>query len=383
MSTRFLRRPWGSLVTVLAFLLGAQTTSAAAPAERTEPSLREVFAGDFLIGAAVNPRQYAEQVPAQVNLVTHHFNTITPENRLKPSQVQPEEGKFVWEGADAFVAFGEAHHMFLIGHTLVWHNQTAEWMFQGEDGGLPTREVAIERLRNHIQTVVGRYRGRIKGWDVLNEAIGDDGKLRPTPWLESIGEDYIEMVFRFAHEADPEAQLYYNDYSMADPAKRAGVIQLLRGLLDRGVPVHGVGLQQHIHMDWPSVAELEEMFEDFRTLGLPLMVTELDVNVLPLAFDHMGADITLNAELRDELNPYPDGLPEEVSLALAQRYSDVFRVYLRHRDALQRVTFWGINDANSWLNNWPVVGRTNYPFLFDRAGEPKAAFQAVVDLARE
>jgi endo-1,4-beta-xylanase len=237
-------------------------------------------------------------------------------------------------------------------------------------------------MREHIQTVVGRYKGRVNGWDVVNEALNDDGTLHQTPWLKIIGEDYIAKAFEFAHEADPKAELYYNDYALENEAKRNGAIELLRKLRAQGVPVIGVGLQGHYGIDWPSVDQVDATVAAFAQLGVKVMITELDIDVLPSSWQYHGADISRNAELRPKLNPYTTGLPDSVQQTLAKRYADLFGVFLKHRGVLTRVTFWGVTDASSWLNWWPVPGRTNYPLLFDRDGRPKPAFDAVINAAR-
>jgi endo-1,4-beta-xylanase len=280
------------------------------------------------------------------------------------------------------VTFGERNGMFVIGHTLVWHNQTPRWVFQDAAGQPVSRDTLVARMREHIQTVVGRYRGRVRGWDVVNEALNEDGSLRRSPWLTIIGEDYLAMAFRFAHEADPAAELYYNDYSLENAAKRQGAVDLIRRLRAEGVPVTGVGLQDHVQMDWPTPAQLDSTIAAFAGLGVRVMITELDVDVLPRATQQRGADVALNVGARADLNPYTAGLPDSVQQALARRYADLFAVYLRHRDAVERVTFWGVTDGDSWKNNWPVRGRTNYPLLFDRDGRPKPAFDAVIREAR-
>ena len=222
-----------------------------------------------------------------------------------------------------------------------------------------------------IRTVVGRFRGRIRGWDVVNEALNDDGTLRRTPWLTILGEDYLAQAFRFAHEADPDAELYYNDYALENAAKRRGALELVRRLRAQGVPVTGVGLQGHNRMDWPTLAQQDSAIVAFAALGVRVMITELDIDVLPRPGESVA-----------DLNPYRAGLPDSVQRALAQRYVDLFTVYLRHAGDISRVTFWGVADGDSWLNNWPVPGRTNYPLLFDRQRRPKPAFDAVIGVTR-
>ena len=342
------------------------------------PVLKDAFDGLFMVGAALNSHQYTSQDTIGVSIVRTHFNTITSENVLKWESVHPENGRYDFSSADQYVNFGVDHDQFIVGHTLVWHNQTPEWVFQDEAGNPVSRDTLLARMEDHIQTVVGRYKGRIQGWDVVNEALNEDGTMRQTPWMQIIGEDYIEKAFQFAHEADPDAELYYNDYSLPNPAKRDGAVALINSLQSKGVPITGIGLQGHYGLDYPSNQHLDSALVAFSALDIDVMITELDIDVLPSAMEHSGADITQNVELRAELNPYPEALPDSMQLALAKRYSDLFRLFSAHSDAITRVTFWGVRDNNSWKNNWPVKGRTNYPLVFDREGAPKPAFNAIV-----
>ena len=346
-------------------------------------TLKAAFQGVFYIGAAVNENQFSGIDQRGATLVREQFASITPENDLKWERVHPQPGVFDFAAPDRYVAFGERNGLFIVGHTLVWHNQTPRWVFQDPSGQPVSRDTLIARLREHIQTVVGRYRGRIRGWDVVNEALNEDGTLRHSPWFSIIGEDYIAMAFRFAHEADPAAELYYNDYSLENAPKRQGAVELVRRLRAEGVPITGIGSQDHVQMDWPTSAQVDSTLTALGQLGVRVMITELDVDVLPRATQQRGADVTLNVAARSDLNPYVAGLPDSVQQALARRYADLFAVYLRHRDVVERVTFWGVTDGDSWKNNWPVRGRTNYPLLFDREGRPKPAFDAVIRVARQ
>jgi len=351
-------------------------------AEQPPPALKDAFRGSFLIGAALNPAQFTERNVRDAALVKAQFDSISPENVLKWEMVHPQPERYNFDLPDKYVAFGEKNHMFIVGHTLVWHQQTPKWVFEDAKGTPVDRETLLERMREHIQTVVGRYKGRVNGWDVVNEALNDDGTFRQTPWLKIIGEDYIAKAFEFAHEADPTAELQYNDYSLENEAKRAGAIKLIRELRAQGVPITGVGLQGHYRIDWPSIDQVDATIAAFAQLGVKVMITELDVDVLPPALQSHGADISANVELQSKLNPYSNGLPDSVQQTLAKRYADLFGVFLKRHAVLTRVTFWGVTDASSWLNNWPVRGRTNYPLLFDREGRPKPAFDAVIKAAR-
>jgi endo-1,4-beta-xylanase len=272
--------------------------------------------------------------------------------------------------------------MVMIGHTLVWHNQTPAWVFEDGKGNPADRETLLKRLRDHIHTVVGRYKGKIKGWDVVNEAINADGSMRQSKWLKIIGEDYVAQAFRFAHEADPGAELYYNDYSLEDEPKRNGAVRLIQKLKDQGVHITGVGLQGHNKLNWPSMEQQDETIKAFAKLSLTVSITELDIDVLPQVDEDAGRNIKLTDELQPKLNPYRSGLPKPVVDEQAEMYRKLFVVYLKHRAVIDRVTFWGVTDGDTWLNNWPVRGRTNYPLLFDREGKPKAAFDALITVGK-
>ena len=246
--------------------------------------------------------------------------------------------------------------------------------------------MALARMRKHIAAVVGHYKGRVKQWDVVNEAISDGGGqvLRQSPWLKAIGEDYIAEAFRAAHKADPGAVLIYNDYNIELRYKRGKALQLLRSLIEKKVPIHAVGIQCHWRMDGPDFAEVEESIKEYAALGLKVMITELDIGVLPTRY--RGADVSRRGSMgkgqRAAMNPYTEGLPEAVAQEQAERYRQAFAMFLRHKGAIGRVTFWGTHDGQSWLNNFPIRGRTDYPLLFDRQGKPKAAFLAVTKLAQ-
>jgi len=349
---------------------------------RAQPTLKEAFAGAFVIGAALNQSQFSEQDVRGAALVKAQFNAISPENILKWESVHPRLGTYDFAGPDRYVAFGETNGMFIVGHTLVWHNQVPRWVFQDSAGRPVSRDTLINRLRDHITTVVGRYKGRVKGWDVVNEALNEDGTLRRSPWFNIIGEEYIAKAFQFAHDADPNAELYYNDYSVENAPKRNGAVRLITQLRAQGIPVKAVGLQGHNKMDWPTVAQQDSTIAAFAALGVKVMITELDVDVLPPATPNRTAEVSIRAEAPASSNPYVNGLPDSLQQALARRYADLFGVYLKHRDVVTRVTFWGVADGDSWLNNWPARGRTSYPLLFDRQGRPKPAFDAVIQAAR-
>ncbi|MGH7494413.1 MAG: endo-1,4-beta-xylanase [bacterium] len=351
-------------------------------AQHGRPALQEVFKNAFYVGAALNHAQIIGMDTSALRLVKKHFNSITAENVLKWESVHPEPNRYHFAAADSFVAFGEKNKMFIVGHTLIWHNQTPEWVFTDASGTLADRATLLQRMRDHIFAVAGRYQGRIHGWDVINEAVEDDGQLRQSKWLQVLGEDYVQKAFAWAHEADPEAELYYNDYNMWKSGKRQRAVRLVRALQTKGVRIDGIGMQGHWGMDYPPLEELEASVVAFAELGVKVDITELDISMLPDPGAHTGADITLNDALKKELDPYAQGLPPAVQAKLASRYAELFRVLYKHRDKITRVTFWGVHDGQSWHNYWPVRGRTAYPLLFDRNYEPKPAFDAVARIAR-
>jgi endo-1,4-beta-xylanase len=341
--------------------------------------LKDAYRDDFLIGAALNPAQFNQQDPKVTALIPAQFNSITPENVLKWGLVHPKPGLYRFEQADKFVRYGEDHHMAVIGHNLVWHNQTPDWVFHDEQGRLLGRDALLVRLHDHIASVVGRYKGRIHGWDVVNEALEDNGELRQSLWYRIIGPDYIEQAFRFAHEADPDAELYYNDFSLERPEKRAGAVALMKSLQKAGAPITAIGMQDHNRMNWPSLAEEEATIRAFSDLGLKICITELDIDMLPPAVKDPTAEVSLKTlSYQSSLDPYRDGLPADKAAAQARRYAELFALFRKYRGTISRVTFWNVTDGDSWLNDWPVKGRHNHPLLFDREGRPKPAFDAVM-----
>ena len=237
-------------------------------------------------------------------------------------------------------------------------------------------------MKDHIFTVVGHFKGKVNGWDVVNEAVNEDGSLRQTNWLRIIGPDYIEKAFEFAREADPDAELYYNDYNIELRQKRSGAVGIINDLRNNGIKVDGVGIQGHWNLDFPSLDEIDEALTEYGLMDLKIMISEMDIDVLPAPENISGADVSDNADYQKTLNPYVSGLPDSVSKRLADRYADLFSIFEKHKEAVTRVTFWGVNDGYSWKNNWPVKGRTNYPLLFDRNYKPKQAFYSVIKTAK-
>jgi len=339
-------------------------------------TLKETFKDHFLIGSAINRHLFSDEDNLELAIVKKHFNTITAENEMKWGPIHPKPDEYNFEPADIIADFGKKNNMLIIGHTLIWHNQTPKWVFENKEGNPADRETLLKRMKEHIQKVVGRYKENVHGWDVVNEALDEDGKLRQSSWMKIVGEDYIAKAFQFAHEADPEAELYYNDFSLENKPKREGAIKIVKNLQSQGIKIDAVGLQGHYKMDWPTPAQLDSTIKEFAALGIKVMITELDIDVLP--YKDISAEVTLNMEMQEKYNPYKDGLPDSVQVSLAQRYKDLFEVFVENKNSVDRVTFWGVTDKDSWLNYWPVRGRKNYPLLFDRNGKPKQAFDAVV-----
>lgn len=356
-------------------------TITAPNAEYAKPSvLKNAFGGHCHVGVALNLDQVSGNEPNAVGVVEKHFNSITSENILKWEEVHPQPGKYNFGPADRYVALGEKYKMQIVGHTLIWHLQTPDWVFQGESGKPLDRDALLRRMEDHISTVAGRYRGRIHGWDVVNEAIDSDGQLRKSKWLEIIGEDYVAKAFEFARQADPGAQLYYNEYDYEIKPKCAGVIRLIKDLQLKGIRLDGIGIQGHWFLDYPPIAEIESYILALSSLGVPLMVTEMDVSALPLyPIDSSLIDLSsFDSETQKKLNPYPDALPDSVQKDLAHRYAELFSLFHKYRERFSRITFWAVHDGQSWRNYSPIRGKTDYPMLFDRQCNPKPALNAVV-----
>lgn len=338
---------------------------------KVEPSLKEIFKDKFYMGVAINRSQAEGKDKKAVSIISDQFNSISPENDLKWEKIHPEKGVYDFTHADAYVDFGLKNNMFIIGHTLVWHSQTPDWVFEDSNGKPLTREALLKVMQKHITTVVTRYKGKIKGWDVVNEAFNEDGTYRKSKWYSIIGEDFIEKAFEYAHAADQNAELYYNDYNLYKPEKRAGVLKLIERLKAKNVTIAAVGEQGHYGLNSPLLSEVEKTITDFRQANVIVNFTELDINVLPDVAENVTADVSNNAVYYAKYDPYKKSLPKEVSKKLADRYGMLFKLFVKHAYVISRITFWGVTDADSWLNNWPMPGRTNYPLLYDRDNKPK------------
>jgi endo-1,4-beta-xylanase len=341
-------------------------------------SLKDAFKDDFLIGAALGTEHILEKNAVANELIKREFNSITPENIMKSEVIHPEQNRYDFTLADKYVEYGQKNNKFIVGHTLVWHSQLPKFV-----GQINNADSLRAFMNEHIKTVAGRYAGKIGSWDVVNEALNDDGTMRKSIFFEKLGESYIKEAFDLAAKADPKAELYYNDYNIEQPAKRAGAIALIKKLKESGTKIDGVGIQGHWSLSGASVKEIEDAIVEFSKLGVKVAFTELDITVLPNPWELKGADVKQNYsdyENDPKMNPYPQALPDDVQNQLAKRYEDIFKVLIKHKDKISRVTFWGVNDSHSWLNGWPIKGRTNYPLLFDRNFKPKTAYNAVIAL---
>jgi len=352
-------------------------------ASETDPvSLRDEFGDSFLIGAALNYRQIQGEDQASPEFIASHFSALTAENAMKWERIHPGEDKYTWDYSDQLAEFAKNNDIHLTGHTLIWHRQTPDWVFEDGEGNATTRELLLNRMESHIRTVVERYKGVVHSWDVLNEALNEDGSLRDSKWRQIIGDDYIQKAYEFAEAADPGAKLYYNDYNLYKPEKRDGAIRLVRSLQDQGVPVHGIGLQAHYGLKSPAnLQDVEDSIVAFADAGVDVLITELDVSVLPSPSEEKGATRVNGRFVHDpRFDPYADGLPEDIEREFTERYGELLRIFLTHRDKISRVTFWGVHDEQSWKNNWPMAGRTDYALLFDRNNEPKAVVDEIIAL---
>lgn len=371
-----------TLVAGLAFAGALRTANAEVEIIQDDtPSFRQEFSGRFLIGAALSRQQILGQEIGLLDFVAHQFNALTAENDMKWERIHPAEGVYEWVAADRLVEFCAANDIFLTGHTLIWHQQTPDWVFEDRHGNPASRELLLARMEEHINTVIGHFKGAVPSWDVVNEALHDDGSMRPTKWQQIIGDDFVEKAFEFAHKADPRAKLYYNDYNLYKPEKRAGVLRLVKSIQDKGIPVHGIGMQGHYGLSHPAdLTQIEDSILAFSGLG-DVMITELDMTVLPSPDKaDEGADISIDLELKSKYNPYTGGLPAGVQEIQDQRFLDIFGIFLKHQDRISRVTFWGVNDAQSWRNDWPMRGRTDYPLLVDRNNELKPVVYKLFEL---
>jgi len=358
----------------LVVLLACNNTKKATGTTST-PSLKQTFKNDFLIGTALSSQQIEEKDSAAAKLVPQQFNAATPENIMKAEIIHPGWDRYNFDLADKLVAYGKKNDIQITAHTLIWHSQTPSFL-----RGMKDADSVKQYFVNHITTVASRYDGKVYSWDVVNEALNEDGTLRNSIFLQKLGDNYIVEAFRLAQKAAPNTKLYYNDYNIEQPKKRAGAIEIIKKIQAAGVRIDGVGIQGHWHADNVPMENIEQSIKEFSALGIQVAFTELDLSVLPNPGNRPNsADISQTAEYNAQINPYTKGLPDSVQQKLAVAYANLFKLFLKYKDNISRVTFWGVNDGQSWLNGFPVRGRTNYPLLFDRQFNPKPAFYAVID----
>lgn len=333
-----------------------------------QKSLKEAYKDYFPIGVAVSPRSVTGP---EAELIKQQFNSITPENAMKMGPIHPEKNQYNWKDGDAIVEFGQSNGIKVRGHTLCWHNQTPKWFFTDSTGAQVSREELLARLKQHITDVVTHYKGKIYAWDVVNEAVPDTGKgiYRESKFYQIIGEDYIQKAFEYAHAADPGAKLFYNDYNTESTIKREKIYQLVKKLKDKNVPIHGVGLQAHWSIFEPTQAELEKSITQFASLGLAVQITELDVSVHPKEHERR------ERKAGDEKSVFTP----EMEQKQAAHYKMIFDTFRKHKGTITGVTFWNVSDKTTWLDNFPVPGRKDYPLLFDQNFKPKKAFDGVVN----
>jgi len=352
------RREWISLA-----LVAMACFCAAVCGAEQKSTLREAAGNQFLIGAAIQSKQLDD--PATTELILKQYDCLTGEYEFMPGSLQPEPGRFTFNGADRIVAFGQVHKLPVTGHMLCWHQMTPPWMFEDAKQSPLSRDQALENLKSHIENVMKHFKGKLSSWNVVNEAISDrPGEyLRDTPALRAIGEDYVQKAFEFARAADPDVPLYYNDYNVEDPVKLPKIIRLIRNLKAAGVRLDAIGIQGHWLLRYPDASVINDGIVALGKEGVKVIVSELDVDILP----------------RDGRDPYKTSIPTNVLEEEARRYADLFVIFKKHRDLISQVTFWGVDDGQSWLNDYPSKGRTNYPLLYDRKLQSKPAFDAVLN----
>lgn len=331
--------------------------------------LKDQFRNAFLIGTALDSLQVAAPEKETESLIGLQFNAITAENGMKAEHIHPQWGRFDFNWSDRFIDYGQTREMYIVGHTLIWHSQLPDFV-----RSIQSPDSLQQFIQQHINTIVSRYAGKVDSWDVVNEALNEDGSYRQSIFFEKLGAAYITDAFKLAAAAAPDAALYYNDYNIEQPRKRAGALRLIEEARKEGARIDGVGIQGHWHSGKVPFEAIEQSIREFAAAGLKVAITELDLNLLPAPPKLSGAEISQRFAADPALNPYPTGLPEAQQQQLAADYERLFRLFVKYRQQITRISFWGVNDRQSWLNNWPVPGRTNYPLLFDRENQPKPAY---------
>jgi len=369
----------------LLLLAGSLSVNAA-----QDPALKNTFADSFKMGVAVNQDIVTGQNTAAQSIIAKQFNTVTLENAMKAEVIYPQQGKVDFSGADAFIDFAKQNNMFTVGHTLVWHNQTPDWFFTNSKNEPNTPAEQLEQMRKHIELVAGRYKNKVDAWDVVNEVIADDGSYRPTVWVNRIGngDTMVKAAFKYAQQYSPNTELYYNDFNAWRPEKRDGIIRMIKMLQKEGIRIDGIGIQAHWGLNFPKMQYIEQAIDAYAALGIKVMITELDIDVLPLTkegqitgTDMMKPQFQLE-EFETYLDPYKNGLPSDAEAQLNARYKALFELFYAKRDKIDRVTFWGLHDGMSWKNDYPIPNRTNYPLLWDRNLNPKPIIKTIAEVVQ-
>ena len=352
-------------------------------------TLKEAYKDAFKMGCAVNTQIVSGRDNRSAQIILKQFNAVSPENDLKPEVLHPQPDEWNFQAADRYVQFAKDNGLWALGHTLVWHNQTPDFFFNHADGTPKNHDEMVETMRSYIEKVAGHFAGKVDAWDVVNEIIDNDGSYRKTLWTNAFGGDGDEVVrlaFQFAHEYDPNAELYYNDFNVWRPAKRDGIARMVRMLQKNGIKIDGIGIQAHWGLNFPKNEYITAAIDTFATLGVKVMITELDVDVLPITKEGQVIGKSLQdplyqlEEFETFLDPYKNGLPDDVERLLTNRYAELMRIFYDRRDKIDRVTIWGLHDGMSWKNDYPIPNRTNYPLLYYRDRTPKPAFDAVLNV---
>jgi len=347
--------------------------------------LKDVYKDAFLIGTAVTPTITSGKDQASQAIVKAHFNSITVENVMKAETLNPKPGVYNFGPADEFVEFGKENNLHIVAHTLVWHNQCPEWFFTNEDGTPKSQTVVKQRLHDYIKEVASRYDGKVNAWDVVNEVIGEDGNYRPTKWVNAIGngDTLVKLSFQYAALYSPKSELYYNDFNAWRPEKVKGIVKMVKMLQAEGIRIDGIGIKGHWGLNFPKNKYIEDAIDAYAALGVKVMITEMDIDVLPLTKEGqiIGTGM-LHPQFQLEefkifLDPYRNGLPKDVEDLQAKRYKELFNIFLSKKDKIDRVTFWGVHDGMSWKNDYPIENRTNYPLIWTRDKKPKAALNGL------
>lgn len=361
------------------------------PSVLAQKTLKDAYSDAFKLGCAVNSQIVAGRDQRSSDIILQQFNAVSPENDLKPEVLHPRPDTWNFRAADQYVKYAQDNNLWTLGHTLVWHNQTPDFFFNNTDGTPKSHDEMVETMRSYIETVMKHFAGKINAWDVVNEIIDNDGSYRKTKWTNAFGGDGDEVVrlaFKFAQEYDPDAELYYNDFNVWRPTKRDGIARMVRMLQENGIRIDGVGIQAHWGLNFPKNEYITAAIDTFAALGVKVMITELDVDVLPLTREGQLIGQVMSdpqfqlEEFKTYLDPYRDGLPGDVQDKITARWTELMQIFYDRREKIDRVTIWGLHDGMSWKNGYPVPNRINYPLLYNRDRTPKPALDAILNIPK-